>query len=54
MFGFGRRICPGKYMAHSTVWVAIASILTVFDITKARDEQGRVIEPTYEYVSALG
>ncbi|KAF5372144.1 hypothetical protein D9758_005118 [Tetrapyrgos nigripes] len=54
IFGFGRRICPGKYMAHSTVWVAIASILATFDIGKARDDQGREVEPSYEYVSALG
>ncbi|THU81062.1 cytochrome P450 [Dendrothele bispora CBS 962.96] len=55
MFGFGRRICPGKYMAHSTVWVAVASMLTVFDIRKKVDEKtGEVVEPGFEYVSALG
>ncbi|KAJ7056692.1 cytochrome P450 [Mycena amicta] len=31
-FGFGRRICPGQYMAMRTVWLMAVSILTVFDI----------------------
>lgn len=52
-FGFGRRICPGRYMAFSAVWIAVASILTVFDISKAVDEHGEVIEPSHEYLSAL-
>ncbi|KAG6872554.1 hypothetical protein C0995_008898 [Termitomyces sp. Mi166 len=52
-FGFGRRICPGRHMAFSAVWIAIASILTVFDITKARDESGNTIELSHEYISSL-
>ncbi|KNZ80387.1 O-methylsterigmatocystin oxidoreductase [Termitomyces sp. J132] len=52
-FGFGRRVCPGRHMALSAIWIAIASILTVFDITKARDEKGNIIEPSHEYTSAL-
>ncbi|KAJ7036647.1 hypothetical protein C8F04DRAFT_1095232 [Mycena alexandri] len=27
VFGFGRRICPGRHMGTSSVWIAIASIL---------------------------
>ncbi|EKM82076.1 hypothetical protein AGABI1DRAFT_105435 [Agaricus bisporus var. burnettii JB137-S8] len=52
-FGFGRRICPGRYMAFSAVWIAIASILYCFDIKKAVDEDGNVIQPSHEYLSAL-
>ncbi|RDB21839.1 hypothetical protein Hypma_010803 [Hypsizygus marmoreus] len=52
-FGFGRRICPGRYMAHDTVWIAIASIAATFDITKATDDSGNIIEPTYEYLTGL-
>ncbi|CAK5266703.1 unnamed protein product [Mycena citricolor] len=47
-FGFGRRICPGRFMAMSSVWITIASILSAFDITKALDEDGQEIEPTFE------
>ncbi|KAG6829830.1 hypothetical protein H0H92_003373 [Tricholoma furcatifolium] len=52
-FGFGRRICPARYMAFSAVWIAIASIIATFDISKAQDDDGNVIEPRDEYLSAL-
>ena len=44
-FGFGRRICPGRYMARDAVWIAIASILATFEIRKALDEKGNDVEP---------
>ncbi|KAJ4490644.1 cytochrome P450 [Lentinula aciculospora] len=53
LFGFGRRICPGRFMAFSSLWIAVASMLAVFDITKPIDEDGNVIEPTYEYIPSM-
>lgn len=44
-FGFGRRICPGRHMAYASVWITVASILAAFEITKAVDADGMVIEP---------
>ncbi|KAJ7453392.1 cytochrome P450 [Mycena latifolia] len=52
-FGFGRRICPGRHLATSSVWITIASILATFDIQKAVDDMGNVIEPTGEYTSSV-
>ncbi|KAL1740755.1 cytochrome P450 [Schizophyllum fasciatum] len=55
-FGFGRRICPGRYMAEGTLFIAIASMLHVFAIVKGRDENGEevTIDPaTAEYTSGL-
>ncbi|KAF8182235.1 cytochrome P450 [Mycena galopus ATCC 62051] len=49
-FGFGRRRCPGKPLALSSIWITVASLLATFDITKAVDEKGNIIEPSYEYV----
>ncbi|KAF8998871.1 cytochrome P450 [Cyathus striatus] len=49
-FGFGRRICPGRHVALSTLWLSIASILSTFNIEKAVDMNGRIVEPTYEIV----
>jgi len=40
-------------MAFSAVWIAVASLLATFDIEKSMDENGNVIEPTHEYISAL-
>ncbi|KAJ7128675.1 cytochrome P450 [Mycena epipterygia] len=53
-FGFGRRICPGRHMARSSIWITVVSILATFNIDKAVDEAGHIIEPTFEYISALG
>ncbi|TFK92570.1 cytochrome P450 [Polyporus arcularius HHB13444] len=43
-FGFGRRICPGRYFAQAGLFITIASLLHVFDITPALDDQGRPIQ----------
>ncbi|KAJ6603388.1 cytochrome P450 [Mycena vulgaris] len=53
VFGFGRRICPGRHMASLSVWISVASILATFDITKAVGEDGEIIEPIFEYFPAL-
>ncbi|KAJ7343011.1 cytochrome P450 [Mycena albidolilacea] len=44
------RRCPGRPMALSGIWITVVSILATFDITKAVDEKGNVIEPAYEYI----
>jgi cytochrome P450 len=31
-FGMGRRICPGKDSAEAMLWIAIATILTAFEL----------------------
>ncbi|KAK7018233.1 cytochrome P450 [Favolaschia claudopus] len=51
VFGFGRRRCPGKHMALSSIWITIVSILATYDIVKTVDENGNLIEPTHEYIS---
>ncbi|KAI1360360.1 cytochrome protein [Xylaria arbuscula] len=53
IFGFGRRICPGRYFADSTVWLTIVRSLAVFDISKALDEHGREIEPIAKFTASL-
>ena len=40
-------------MAFSAVWITVASLLATFDIEKATDENGNVIEPNHEYTSGL-
>jgi hypothetical protein len=37
-------------MALSGIWITVVSVLAIFDITKAVDEKGNVIEPAYEYI----
>jgi len=52
-FGFGRRICPGRHIAWSLLWITVASMLATMNITKAVDENGVVIEPSGEYTSVM-
>ncbi|KAH9917058.1 cytochrome P450 [Fomitopsis serialis] len=40
VFGFGRRLCPGRLLADSTVFIAAASAIAVFDIRKPRAPDG--------------
>ncbi|TGJ83633.1 hypothetical protein E0Z10_g5125 [Xylaria hypoxylon] len=54
IFGYGRRICPGRYLADSSVWLTIARSLAVFDISKGLDESGSEIDPTTQYAPTPG
>ncbi|KAG8698248.1 hypothetical protein FRC09_007331 [Ceratobasidium sp. 395] len=38
IFGFGRRACPGKFLAVESLWIFAASILATFDILPHVDE----------------
>ncbi|KAF8900709.1 cytochrome P450 [Gymnopilus junonius] len=53
-FGFGRRICPGRYMASGTIWLCIASVLSMFNITKKKDQDGNIIHLQGEYMTTGG
>ncbi|TFK75553.1 cytochrome P450 [Pluteus cervinus] len=39
VFGFGRRICPGKVMADASVFLSCAMTLAVFDISQHTDNE---------------
>ncbi|KAI0373871.1 cytochrome P450 [Pilatotrama ljubarskyi] len=42
-FGFGRRACAGRHFAEDALYLAVASVLHVFDIEPPLDEEGRPI-----------
>lgn len=52
-FGFGRRICPGRWLALDTIWIVAASVLSVYVIMKPVDGGGQEVEPRVEYTSGL-
>lgn len=37
IFGFGKRICPGRHLADAMMFIVIASFLSVFNIKKGSD-----------------
>ncbi|KZV90273.1 cytochrome P450 [Exidia glandulosa HHB12029] len=53
MFGWGRRICPGRYFADSTLWFAAAGLLSCFNLACELDVNGKPIIPTEEMHSGL-
>ncbi|KAF8551808.1 cytochrome P450 [Imleria badia] len=52
-FGFGRRMCVGRYFADTSVWSAIATVLAVFTLAAPRDEDGREVPVVPKYTSGL-
>ncbi|KAI9458895.1 cytochrome P450 [Lactarius psammicola] len=52
-FGFGRRTCPGRFMARSSLWIGIASVLAAFKISPKMDEHGMPILPEEKYDAGL-
>lgn len=52
-FGFGRRICPGLFLAETSIYSCIASSLAVFSIENALDEDGKPIMPVHENESGV-
>ncbi|GAB1316038.1 hypothetical protein MFIFM68171_06248 [Madurella fahalii] len=43
VFGYGRRICPGRFFADSSLYLNMAQTLAAFNITKAVGKDGKEI-----------
>ena len=52
-FGYGRRICPGRYMAEAQVWLSVACMLSVFHIGPGVERMGMPIKTTPAFSSGL-
>jgi cytochrome P450 len=48
IFGYGRRICPGRHVADNALFITIAQSLAVFYISKVV-EGGQTIEPEVKF-----
>ncbi len=42
-----RRICPGRYFAQAGLFITVASVLHVFDITSPLDDHGCPVQITH-------
>lgn len=42
-FGAGRRICPARHLVETILFIFASSVLSVFNVTKAKDENGQEI-----------
>ncbi|KAI0937993.1 hypothetical protein AcV7_003311 [Taiwanofungus camphoratus] len=53
-FGNGRRACPGIHLARNAVMINAMNLLWGFNLDKARNENGQVIEPdTTDYAVGI-
>ena len=46
VFGIGKRICPGRHFVDTAIFIVTSSVLSVFNVTKAKDENGNEIPVT--------
>jgi len=53
VFGFGRRICPGRHLADNSIFILIVSILATFNISKKVDSNGNELPLKYSYTTGL-
>lgn len=49
-----RRICPGRYLANANIWIAVATMLSTFDILKPLDENGNEGDPPMNFSKVFG
>ncbi|KAH6895490.1 cytochrome P450 [Thelonectria olida] len=50
-FGFGRRVCVGRFLADNSVWIMVATMLATLDFRKKRDQDGNPIEPRVSFTN---
>ncbi|KAF5391170.1 hypothetical protein D9757_002998 [Collybiopsis confluens] len=52
-FGYGRRICPGRFMAEGQLWISISCILSAFEIKPGANEDGRDVKTEPAFASGM-
>ncbi|KAF7347917.1 Cytochrome P450 [Mycena venus] len=52
-FGFGRRVCPGRYLALDSSWLVMVCIIKTYIIDMAVDADGKHIVPQVEFAGGV-
>ncbi|KAF7320601.1 Cytochrome P450 [Mycena chlorophos] len=52
-FGFGRRACPGLYLAQDSLWIAIATFVATCDVHPLLDSMGQPILPKLHLMEGI-
>ncbi|CVK99546.1 related to cytochrome p450 [Fusarium mangiferae] len=50
-FGFGRRVCVGRFLADNSVWIMVATMLSVLRFCKKMSTDGKLIEPRVRFTN---
>jgi hypothetical protein len=48
VFGFGRRICPARFLADTTVYLSAVQSLAVFNVTSGEDREQTGVQPKFK------
>lgn len=52
VFGFGRRICPGRFLADNTLYLSVAQSLAMYDISNP-DGEDKNIETSPKFLPGV-
>lgn len=50
-FGFGRRICPGRFFSNDALFLLVASVLHTFNIQQPKDNSGNRVPVKFQTTS---
>ncbi|KAI0092998.1 cytochrome P450 [Irpex rosettiformis] len=50
-WGWGRRVCAGRYLAEGSLFTAVSRILAVFTISPLKDAKGHLIQPEIKFIT---
>ncbi|EDR09902.1 uncharacterized protein LACBIDRAFT_233802 [Laccaria bicolor S238N-H82] len=53
VFGFGRRICPGRHLVDASLYVAVSNVLAVYNIKPPTDDEGNEVKLREEVTGGL-
>ncbi|KAL5375290.1 hypothetical protein DPSP01_011300 [Paraphaeosphaeria sporulosa] len=53
VFGFGRRICPGRVLADSSLYLTFAQVLATFNVVPAVNERGDTVKNVHTFGPGL-
>lgn len=53
VWGYGRRICPGRFLASESLYLTVARTLAAFTISKGVDENGKEIDVELKHTPGL-
>lgn len=48
-FGYGRRVCPGQFLADHSLFIVVATVLSTMNIGRAKRDDGTPIDIHVEY-----
>jgi cytochrome P450 len=52
-FGFGRRICPGRFIADASLFITVSTLLATINVVRAKDAEGNEIVPEVDVTSGI-